>query len=863
MKVLFAVNNESISESIIKKYQQEYKEIISVKNVYYFNAIIKELQRDKTYDRIIISEDLQPYSNNDYNSIDKFIFEKLDSISDEATNQSGNDIPIILICTDRRTKSEPLLVKLFGIGIYDALLGKDRSITNVCELLAKPRSKKEAKVYYHIDSEDVDYKAENESDVTEVEIQSIINHYKKLGNNEQKYVESFDHIASQYTDSQLRLIAKFLPLNVKAVLEANSTKYQEVVSFGEQPSNVKKVKLDKKENKQYIKSVNIEPKNDQTSNLDIIQNNLNKNRITEPVIIPSAIDKTKIRKVENQVNNVQQSNQNTMQPIKVQEVQEIDDILDGLSTNEQKTNNIIPENKIVSTEKLEDVNRTSMEMQNMRMQNSAGQISNLDNISNDNQNETKTAEVKKGRGRPRKVQPEGVTPIPVVKRGRGRPRKASPEVVGPNEQTSILDEIKPMESTSQIEPKATEDVSTPVNLFELGEDDEPTKTTVQDDNSFVLPGLDDYEPVISQETQTRTPQTASNEVSTAEQTVANEVSPFELYQEEDEQKQVNPNAPIQNLNNQQNFAQNQMQNTMPNAPSQGISNLLTREKKVVAFVGTSKNGTSFLVNNIAEMLSQKGINTAILDLTKNRNAYYIYTENEESLRKVAYSCIENLRSGRAQGIEVHKNLTVYTTLPDEEQNINDYSNILQTLAQNYSLVILDCDFETDIGYFKETQELYLVQSFDILTIQPLTAFLRNLKAKNVLNPEKLRIVLNKAVRLRSISEKTIIGGMAFYNDPAMSFMTELFNRDLAVYCTIPFEEQAYSKYLEGLVNCKISLNGFSKAFMTALSKLADMVYPLINNNMKKNGNSNYNNYNNYNKFPNSMNSTLDKMKNNY
>ena len=49
MKVLFAVNNENISESIIKKYQQEYKEIMSAKNVYYFNAIIKELQREKTY----------------------------------------------------------------------------------------------------------------------------------------------------------------------------------------------------------------------------------------------------------------------------------------------------------------------------------------------------------------------------------------------------------------------------------------------------------------------------------------------------------------------------------------------------------------------------------------------------------------------------------------------------------------------------------------------------------------------------------------------------------------------------------------------------------------------------------------------
>ena len=34
MKVLFAVSNESISETIIKKYQQMYKEIILSKTVY-------------------------------------------------------------------------------------------------------------------------------------------------------------------------------------------------------------------------------------------------------------------------------------------------------------------------------------------------------------------------------------------------------------------------------------------------------------------------------------------------------------------------------------------------------------------------------------------------------------------------------------------------------------------------------------------------------------------------------------------------------------------------------------------------------------------------------------------------------------
>ena len=160
MKVLFAVSDESISDAITKKYQQMYKEIVSSKNVYYFNAILKELQKDKSYDRVIISEDLEPFTNNNFDTIDNFIFDKLDSISDEASNSLGEDIPIILIATDRRTKSDSLLIKLFGIGVYSTLIGQDRSIDEVCKLMNKPRTKKEAKIYYQIDSNEVEYKAE-------------------------------------------------------------------------------------------------------------------------------------------------------------------------------------------------------------------------------------------------------------------------------------------------------------------------------------------------------------------------------------------------------------------------------------------------------------------------------------------------------------------------------------------------------------------------------------------------------------------------------------------------------------------------------------------------------------------------------
>ena len=229
MKVLFAVSTEDIAEKIVKVYQTEYKEIITSKNVYYFNAIIKELQRNQTYDRIVISEDLEPFTNNNYDTIDKFIFEKLDGISDEAIDREGRDIPIVVICSERREKSDNLLVKLFSIGVYDALVGNDRTIENVCNLLNKPRTKKEAKTYYKIDQGE--YEREDEKNVSEVEIQNILSHYRKLGRNESRYVESFNSIAEQYSDEQLKVIIKFLPMEVKAVLEAESPKYQSIMTY--------------------------------------------------------------------------------------------------------------------------------------------------------------------------------------------------------------------------------------------------------------------------------------------------------------------------------------------------------------------------------------------------------------------------------------------------------------------------------------------------------------------------------------------------------------------------------------------------------------------------------------------------------
>ena len=246
-----------------------------------------------------------------------------------------------------------------------------------------------------------------------------------------------------------------------------------------------------------------------------------------------------------------------------------------------------------------------------------------------------------------------------------------------------------------------------------------------------------------------------------------------------------------------------------------------------------------------------------------REENYIYKENEEELRQIAERSIPNLINGVAAGLKVDKNLTVYTALPDDDVPMEQYEEILSTLVKNHSLILIDCDFETDFGYFAASQEIYLVQSMDIITIQPLTAFLRDLQSKNIYQPENLRIVINKELPVKTLTVKNIIGGLSFYNDPSMSFMRELFNRETAKYCTIPFEIATYSKYLEGLVNCKISLNGYSKEFMQALRTLENMVYPLMEPTPASNRGAKSNNNYERTRFSNEMNDTLNQMKKNF
>ncbi len=992
MKILFAVSNDNITTSVVNKYQQKYKEIITNKNVYYFNAIIKELQKNKSYDAIVIGEDLEPISNNNYEAIDKFLFEKLDSISDEAAKPTGEDIPIILICSDRRTQADGLLIKLFGIGIYNAIIGNDRSIDTVCNLINKPRNKKEAKLYYKVESDEISpYERTNDSDVSETEIQNILAHYRKIGNNPQKCAQSFDSISEQYNETQLRIIIKFLPKEVKAILETNSPKFQKLVNNGTVLSNGKYVSYNKQDN-------------DKKEKMDILTKDLKKTTLSRPVIIPSTIDIGKKnasrvnpnpninhgpmqnnansnippRPMQNNQNNnmpprpIQNNTNNNMTPMSMPS-----DLNNNVPRPIQNyTNNNMPPRPMPSNpinnmarpiqgNQNNNIAKPSINM-NQNIENQG--LNNMDQMKIDN-NEIKpmennlvrpsednavrpiendimkpmeqmnvinstqpvseilptTAPVeqpKRGRGRPRK-NPDAVVPKAVVqydefgnpiKRGRGRPRKQPIETQAENNSIAIQDT-----NTSMALPKDNTDLLPYENKENQINNAMPSVKTTENNN--MMPG---FEPIANNNVMPGFEPIANNNVVPSFEPITNNPS-FEQTKDDDIFRTSSVNSTMSgfgpNLNNdmvpgfepianndtipgfendnsifsnndsiEQNddsvlpgfgldndlenlfsldlgnetvpTKEDNSSNIMPGFENDNIfsndiltnqneslintnnqkpdinnigSSVITGNGKLVAFVGTSKNGTSFIVNNLAQMLSSTNVKTAILDLTQNKNSYYMFTNNDQNLMQIAVNSMKKLSEGKVNGVNVNRNLSVFTSLPDEKIDVN-INTIMQTLSNNFDVILIDCDFATEIDCFKNANEIYLIQTMDTFTIQPLTKFLSDLKLKNVLDESKLRVVINKYVRLKKLNEKMIIGGMSKYNEPSMTLQRDLFNSQTIKYTTIPFEIDTYARYLENIAMCELNLNGYSQNLMNALEQLKGMVYPLIYGGNKPNSN---------------------------
>ena len=1074
MKILFAVSNENVSNKIVDSYQKKYGEAVSYKNVFYFNAIIREIHKDKTYDRIVISEDLEPFSNNNYDVIDKFILERLKEISYEISSQD-KFIDVVVICTDRRTKAGYVLSKMYEYGIYNALVGTDRRIDNVCSLLYNPRTQQEAKEYYNIESQ-VD--TSSVDDVSEQEVQNILIHYKRLGKNEDRYTDSFNNIAAQYTDKQLKIIIKCLPINVRAVLEAECPKYQELVTYAEETEEEKaqkaklqeqrrieqienekklqqKIEKEKRETERNAQKENqlrekmqsrqpAQTPQPTASGIDLLDNKRKEQRMTGNVIIPTNMNIRNERKIytDEELNNMAQQprQQRTVPQQQVAQPQsnsfpELDQIdaraeqpvqqpastlpgtndwdADPFATpaNNQQSGNTLPglddfdtvpqqpvqqptstlpglddfdtvpqqpvqqptstlpglddfdtvpqqpvQQPASTLPGLDDLDTVPQQpvqqptstlpglddfdtvpqqpvqqptstlpglddfdtvpqqpvqqptstlpglddfdtVPQQPVQQPASTLPGLDNLDTvpqqpvqqptstlpglddfDTVQNLNNIDANIENSAPAQMQMEAVASQPEIpqepKRGRGRPRKNPTEPPKPKgkrgrprknplSEDQIEDQKMPaideFDNIPQINiPQPTESMAQTSDNINTANDWNQDPFATQTNNqqpASTLPGTNDWDadPFATNNNDGIT--LSSSVVGAVASAQPDTNNDFNNAQPAQEEKVSSYTPEPEKIESMQKIEENRLYSTG------SLNSVLTKDKKIVAFVGASKNGTSFLVNNLACLFSSIGVKTAILDMTQNKNSYYIYTNNDERLRNIAYTSIENLENGIAEGIQVDRNLNVYTAIPNDGKDYSNAESILSTLVQNESLVLIDCDLKTDLSYFANAQEIYIIQSMDILTIQPLTAFLRELKTKGILDQEKLRIVVNKELKVKSLTSKAIIGGMSFYNDPAMSYMTELFNKDKIRACSIPFDENVYSKYLEGIVNCQISINGYNKNFMNCLKMLGNMVYPLLSKQTYSSRNSAEANYGN--NFSTEMNNTLNQMKNKY
>ena len=709
MRVLFAVVDEKISNAVIDRYQKEYNSDITYKNVYFFNAVVKELERDQNYDAIVIDELLETVATDDS---DVRLLGSLQTISEVAINANNTRIPIILILKAKRQYGEGFLTKIYSFGILNALIGKERKISKICELLAKPRTKSEAQEYYQISVKD-DFKQNNEEVVPANELQNIINYYRRNLGAPETFSSIFDKIKLQYSDYELLYILDNLDDKVIEVLSKENQKYSELITNKE---NI--LANNKQEKKENVET--------RTENNILVLNN-----------------KKEEEKIISEPNK------------KVPETNEV--LEKEVKENDFKTNEVSLNNEELKEDNRGDLNSNNLKfdepkvLEEAKIENKIEESENIDNkvqeINIDIDNNQENIET---------------------------------SIDGKNE-----DEDKDIETKLELEDEKKENIESNEQVISIS----PKKLeTIKAENVEIVKPI--------------------------------KVAPKRLEE-------------INFTDNEENdYSNNINDNRAINNPIEDVymNNMLNQFKntRCAIFVGTSKNGISFTVNSLGMLFSSIGINTAILDLTKNRNDYYIATSNEEDLRNIAMETIHNLRNGVANGIQVERNLTVYTAMPTDSDSFDDAENIMQTLYKNHSLILIDADFDTPHEYFKLANQIFAIQSLDVLTIQPLTQFMRDLKRKNILNDDKIRVIINKELPVKGLSKKLIVEGLSTYNSPSMSSIEKLFDRNTVRVFSIEFDMNVYQKYMENIAYCKFELIGYPRKTIEQLKIIASDIVPHIN-----------------------------------
>lgn len=246
-------------------------------------------------------------------------------------------------------------------------------------------------------------------------------------------------------------------------------------------------------------------------------------------------------------------------------------------------------------------------------------------------------------------------------------------------------------------------------------------------------------------------------------------------------------------------------------------------KKVVCMVGAPKVGTTFCINAISNTLYRRDIKVGIVDLTKKRDSYLLYTYDNEGKRAIAAESMKYASNGLNEPLMYGK-LSIYTGVPGEDRKQYDATKLIETVSTNNSIVLIDCDFSTPIDYYRLAQEIYIVQDMDVLNVNLITMFLRELKSRGI-PMNKIRVVINKHVKC-ALTAMDILDGIATYTSPDLKMFDDLFVSSEMTYYILPFEQENYTKYVEMMYKYTNTFKTFTDNFKTSIEQIANVIYPI-------------------------------------
>ncbi len=867
MKVLFAVGNASLSEKIASQYFSTYGEKIEYKDVFYFKAILEEVKRDKSYDRIVIAEQLEPMQNNVIDEIDKMLFNNIDSITDEI-----EDSTIIFICSDNRTRNDALIGRFFNLGIYNVMIGDERQPSYLCKLLKDPRSKKEAKEYLKSNPAVGETSIQQDDGVNEAELMNICRYFDELRTPEE-YLKAFASVKEQYEDKDLIVIVAALTKQLRrgkdifATLQSDS-RYSMYCEWGNNLNNApaNEPKQEKKGILSFIKG-----KKGGTNNSKELQQVVDRRRAEQ----------------EEEENPIRDYNGTMGDAFSGA----VGAITQGFNNDNALQNQLDAQRD--AQNRFDEENRKKQEQLELMRQREE-EIRRQEELLVKQQEELlkQQEEEKRLRDEKFRVQQEAYMKAQqeeALKKQQEEMLRAQQEELLRAQQEQILkvQQEEAMKAQQEEVLKAQQEEALKAQQEEMlrAQQEEMLKRQQeeilrqqqeealkrQQEEAFKTQQEEmlkaQQEEMLKRQQDEILRQQQEDQIK-AQQEAARKQQEEALRKQQEEQIRAQQDAfqrQQQELLRQQEELRRQREelNKQYSAPyGGGISNTSTSSydsssnnsdddyvdtvgpvmqvpndyKKVVAFVGTNKVGTTFMANCVGTLLATKGVKTSILDMTKNRGLFWFYEEDTKRRLDDVAVCMSNLSSGVSNPVQIgrSRNLTLYTTIPKgKEDNRKGYRhrNVVDTAKRSCNLLIIDCDFTTPVEYFEQAQEIYVVQDYDLIKVVETKEFFRELKARRT-DWTKLRVIFNNTIPSMKITSKRIINdALTFYQDTSETY-TEEFDK-IKRYIEFPMEQQNYINYIESIGRGRLDISKFTPSFVQSLETLSTMVYGIPSGHKKR------------------------------